>query len=259
MVSSSTARKRSAPQSLSEHRIGREAAPYPEVESSPPVRVDGPHEGEVVNLVLAALVGAARDRDLVLAGQVRELQVARELGVGLQKDFRCVDHLGSIHPRKGTSEDIPGSISACLGRGEADSLELAPYLGHVLDADPVELDVLAVGDIGEVAAESLRQAPDHRRLLARQLTSGDANAEHEVAVGLGPLGVEAVPAEAVAQVAGPDRAEALLGVAAFDPGPDVQAVVLALRLLGGVEGLPVAEGPLALGTLRPGGRRGAHR
>ena len=58
---------------------------------------------------------------------------------------------------------------------QADRLEPAPDLRHVLDPDPVQLDVLPVGDVGGVPGELHRDLADHPQLLgwsARRRRSG---------------------------------------------------------------------------------------
>ena len=60
------------------------------------------------------------------------------------------------------------------------------------------------------------------------------------------LGVQAPPAHPPAQVGRVDAGEAAVGVDGLDPGPDVEAVVVLLGALVGVERLAVAERPLAL-------------
>src|SRR5207249_659991 len=78
------------------------------------------------------------------------------------------------------------------------------------------------------------------------------DAEHEVAVLLGTLRVEAVPAEPRAEVGDEDVLDArdLAATPRFrvleDALADIQSVVVPLGLLGEVERLAVAEGPLAL-------------
>jgi hypothetical protein len=82
--------------------------------------------------------------------------------------------------------------------------------GHVLDPDPVQLDVLPVGDVGGVPGELRGDLRDHPQLLGRELAAVDADPQHEVLVvelvrledrGLAavdagaPLGVEAPPAQ----------------------------------------------------------------
>ena len=119
-------------------------------------------------------------------------------------------------------------------------------------------------------ANSVEIWPIVAQLLGGQLAAVDADPEHEVlvvelprledrgaaAVDAGPaLGVEAPPAEAVAQVGGVDRGEAAVGVDVLDAGPDVERVVVLLGLLVGVERLAEAERPLALAALAGAGPR----
>jgi hypothetical protein len=134
-----------------------------------------------------------------------------------------------------------------LGGREANGLEPAPYLRDVFDADPVKLDVLTVGDVGHIAAVSLRDRTDHVGLPGRQDAPRDPDPEHEVAVRLGALGVEAVPAKPVSQIGGPDGAKPTQGVHTLDPSPHVETVVLPLGQLGGVQRLTKTKRPLSLG------------
>src|SRR5690606_15775266 len=112
---------------------------------------------------------------------------------------------------------------------------------------------------------------DGPQLLGGQRAAVDADPQHEVAVvellGLqrrraaavdagAALRVEAPPAEPTAQVGGVDRVEAALGVDVLDAGTDVEPVVVLLRALVGVEGLAVAQLPLAFAALALHGRGG---
>ena len=114
-----------------------------------------------------------------------------------------------------------------------------------------------VGDLG-----------DRAQLVGAELPAVDADAQHEVLVvelvrledggatavdaGLA-LGVEAPPAHPAAQVGRVDAGEAAVCVDVLDPGPDVEAVVVLLRPLVGVERLAVPERPLALAAPPAGG------
>ena len=147
---------------------------------------------------------------------------------------------------------------------EADRLEALPDRRDALDLDPVVLDVVAVGDVGGVAAVrrgDLAQRPEGGRVEDRAV---GAHAHHEVAVvellllelrGLAAvearcaLRVEAHPAEATTQVGRVDRVEAPAGVGVEDAVPHVERVVVLLGLLVLVERLGVAERPLTLGAL----------
>ena len=171
-------------------------------------------------------------------------------------------------PGDGGAEEAARGVAAGLQRAEADGLEARPDLGHVLDLDPVVLDVLPVGDVGGVAAEVGGDAAEGPQLRRAEQGAVAAHAHHEVPVvqlvrlergGLaaveagGALGVEAHPAEASAQVGRVDGVEAALGVDVADPGLDVERVVVLLGLLVRVQRLAVAEGPLALTALGAGG------
>ena len=150
---------------------------------------------------------------------------------------------------------------------QADGLETLPDRRDVLDADPVQLDVLPVGDVGGVARVGLRDVGDRAQLVRREDAAVAADTEQEVLVvelvrlerpgatavdaGLA-LGVEAPPAHPAAQVARVDRREALAGVHVLDARADVEPVVVTLERLVGVERLGLAERPLALVLGRTG-------
>ena len=210
---------------------------------------------------------------LELARQVGVLRVADVAALDLGQRRGGVDDLVLGHAGDGGAEEPTRGVAAGLERAQADGLEARPDLGHVLDVDPVVLDVLPVGDVGGVPAEVGGDAAEGAQLLRTQQGTVAADAHHEVAVvelvrlergGLAAveagraLGVEAHPAEAAAQVGRVDGVEAALGVDVADPGFDVERVVVLLGLLVGVQRLAVAESPLALTALGAGagGARG---
>src|SRR5581483_8330290 len=146
------------------------------------------------------------------------------------------------------ADDIAGDIAAGAAGAEADALELGENGGDVLDAQPVELDGHAGGDVGETVTETLGDFADLGRLDGVELAAGDAQAHHEKARILRLLPVDAVPLHAV-EIAGIDRGEARLRVA-IDVVDDVEAVFIQLHLLlrgegdealldGGVVGLDI--------------------
>ena len=152
---------------LGEHRVGRQPATDPEVEAGAELGVDGADERDVVDLGRHVVARVAGQRGLELARQV-----------GVRPGCRCTRRLIS------SSAGVPSMISSLAtpatgeprnGRGEspqASSVVEArrrssrSQIGRdVLDPDPVELDVLAVGDVGGVAGELLA---DGRRARARR-------------------------------------------------------------------------------------------
>ena len=147
--------------------------------------------------------------------------------------------------------DRPTASSACQ------------IAGHVLDPDPVQLDVLPVGEVGGPAGVPRRDHADRADLVGGEDAAVDPDPQHEELVlelvrlerrGLAAvdprlaLGVEAPPAEPAAQVVRVDAGEARTGVDRLDPVPHVEAVVGGLERLVVVEGLDLAERPLALGS-----------
>ena len=170
-------------------------------------------------------------------------------------------------PATGEPRNDAGRVAAGLQGVQADALERRPDRRHVLDADPVELHVLPVGDVRGAAGVGLADLADHPHLRGGQPAAVDADPEHEVRVvellgrqGAGlaavqpglALGVEAEPAEPAAQVAAVDGGEPAVRVDVLDARPHVERVVVLLGLLVGVQRLPVAEGPLALAALGAG-------
>ena len=258
-------------ETLREHRVGREAAADPDVEPGSELRVDDTDEGHVVRLVGDVEARRAGDRGLELPRQVGELGGADVTVPDLLQGRRAVDDLVGGDARHGRAEDDARRVAAGLGRHEADGLEALPDRGDVLDADPVELDVLAVGDVGGVAGEVLADPGDGAQLLARERAAVGADPEHEVlvvqlagvqggrlaAVDTRPtLRVEAPPAHPAPQVVSGDRGEPVAGVVVDDPLADVEAVVGLLELLVVVQRRPVAVGPRTGRLARLPGRAG---
>ncbi len=218
-------------------------------------------ERDVVDLVGHVQERGAGDRRLELARQVGELLGADVAAVDLVDRRAAVDDLVLGDPRDRRSEDGAGRVTAGLGGGETDRLQAVPDLGHVLDADPVVLHVLPVGEVGRAARELLRDLADHPELLRGQPAAVDADAQHEVLVvqllrlqdrGLAAvdpglaLGVQPPPAHPAAQVVRVDRVEPALGVDRLNACPHIETVVVLLELLVAVERGEVSGCPLTL-------------
>lgn len=224
-------------------------------------------EGDVVDLVRDVEQRRAGDRRLELARQVGVLGLADVALVDLVDGPGAVDDLVLGDPGGGRAEHDARGVAARLGGGQADAFEDVPDRRDVLDADPVVLDVLPVGDVGGAAGVPLGDLGDRAQLGEVEASAVDAHAQHEVLVvelvrfehaGLAAvdpglaLRVEAPPAHAAAQVAAVDGVEAAVGVDVLDTRADVQAVVVLLELLICVERLAVAERPLALAAMAGG-------
>src|SRR5690348_1600760 len=252
---------------LADHRIGGQATADPQVVAGFPVRFDDADEGDVVDLVDSALCRAAADRGLELARQDGERGVA-DVRLADGGDLRrAVDDLVRVDAGLRAVADRPRGIAAGLGGGQAYRLERLPDVGDVLDLDPVQLDVLPVGDVRCAAGVTARDVGDDPQLVVGQPATVDTDAQHEVTVvellrlqhrGLAAvearpaLCVQPVPAKPAAQVSRVDGVEAVLGVDVDDPLTDVEPVVVALVFLVLVERLAIAERPLAFAAFTLG-------
>lgn len=167
----------------------------------------------------------------------------------------------SAMPADRRADDHTRGVTAGLGRGQPDRLQAVPDLRDVLDTDPVQLDVLPVGDVRAAARELLGDLADHPQLLGGEASAVDPHPQHEVLVvqllrlqdrGLAAvdpglaLGVEAPPAHPAAQVVGVDRVEAALRVDRLNACPHIETVVVLLELLVAVQRGVVPRGPLTL-------------
>ena len=251
---------------LGQARGGGQPATDPEVVAGAELGVDDPDERDVVDLVHDVEARVPGDGRLELARQVGELRVADEPAGDLVDRGRGVEDLVGGDAGERAAEDDARGVTARLGGLQADGLEAAPDLGHVLDPDPVVLDVLPVADVGRAAGELVAEVGEHPQLGQGEGATVEPHPQHEVLVGeLGvvelrgaaavdaglALGVEPPPAEPAAEVLGRDGGEPLLGVDLLDALAHVEAAVLLLPRLVGVERLGAVDGPLTVGTAGP--------
>lgn len=224
----------------------------------------GGDEGDVLNLVGDVLAGVAGDGGLELARQVVELAAVQVLLLDLADGGGGVDDLLGGHAGHGRAEDDARDVAAAHHRRQADALELLPDRGDVLDLDPVQLDVLPVGEVGGRAGVVARDLADGAQLLRAGQTAVEAHAHHEVAVlhlgvlqlarvlaaeVLAALGVDAEPLEAWGDVLRVNGVEALFGVDVDDALAHGEGRVGLLDPLVVVERLAAVDLPLALGLL----------
>ena len=138
-------------QLVGEHRVGGQAAADPEVEAGAVLGVDGADERHVVDLGCHVVAGVSGEGRLELARQVGEVRVAERAPLDLVERLGAVDDLVLGDAGDGGAQEGARAVAARLERGEADRLEALPDRRDALDLDPVELDVVAVGDVSGVA------------------------------------------------------------------------------------------------------------
>ena len=114
------------------------------------------------------------------------------------RERRSVDDFVCGDAGKRAAGDIADHVAAgALGR-EADGVERVHDLGERLDGEPVELDVLADCDVGEIARVFACEAGDDAELAGGEDAVGDADAHHEVIGGEAFAALAAGCADAVA-------------------------------------------------------------
>ncbi|CAH0259559.1 hypothetical protein SRABI128_03108 [Microbacterium sp. Bi128] len=144
--------------------------------------MDQAHQGDVVDLVHHVLAGVAGDSGLEFARKVGQFRVADE-PLGEFLDQRCgIDDLVLGDARHRGAEDDAGHVAAGFRGGQPHAFEPAPDFGHVFDPDPVQLDVLAVREVGRVAGEVHGDLADDAQLTGGERTAVDPDPEHEVLV-----------------------------------------------------------------------------
>ncbi len=188
------ARRHEHPEVVGQARERRQAAadPHPETRPAVPQRAE---QGDAVDLRRVALVGAGRDGDLVLARQVGELRPGDEVGRGLRQQGPDVEQLGAVDAADRATGDVAHVVAAGAAAGQAHRFQSGEHLAQAGHLDPVQLDVLAGGELAVVAAEAARQLADGAQLERGENAAGDLRPQHEEAE-LGFVVVGAVPLEA---------------------------------------------------------------
>jgi hypothetical protein len=125
-----------------------------------------------------AVVRGPGHGDLELARQVAELGMQRG---PLAQDFgdrpRIDDLVGG-----GAGELVGGDVADAIARGldgvHLDAGEVVEDVGHVAQLGPVELDVLARGEMAVAAVVGARDVREHAHLPRRQRAVGNGDAQH---------------------------------------------------------------------------------
>jgi hypothetical protein len=170
------------------------------------VSLDG-GEADVVNLGEGAPDGASGDGDLELAGEVVELGVGGEEMRDLHGEWAGVQEFLVLNAGERAAGDVADYVAAGALGGEVDLGEGVDGLDEGVDGEPVELDVLAGGDVGQVAGVFAGELAYDAGLMGGEQAVGHADAHHEVLGGLAfaadaagdtqavALGVDAPPLE----------------------------------------------------------------
>jgi hypothetical protein len=209
-------------------------------------------QADVVDLHPGAVLEAPRHRDLEFARQVGVLAIAGEVGGDGLGHRERVHHLMGIDARYGARAHVTSGVATGLHGGQPHVPEALPNPGYVSDAYPVELNVLARGQIGVTVAEhgavvgplrvGVGRHADLTDLRRRHDASGDLDPHHEGIPALA-LGVHPNPFETLLLPRhGVDGIRSLLGVRIDDCLGHLEGMPGQLELLDRVQLTDVAVG-----------------
>ncbi len=135
-------------------------------------------QADVVPADGGAVLAGAGDGDLELARQERELRVqraplAQDLAVGPR-----VHHLVGRDAGQRVAGDVADAVAAGLYAVHVNLGQQVHHVGGARQRDPVVLQVLAGGEVAEVAVELAGDARQLVQLPAAQLAVGHGHAQH---------------------------------------------------------------------------------
>src|SRR5579872_280248 len=215
-------------QSRAKIRLGRETAGNSQRESDLGLAAHNASNGgeaDVVDLGIGAPDAASGDGDFELARQVVELGIACQQPRSFQHERRSVDDFVCVNARDGASSHIAYNVTASAGCIQADLPEAVEDFGQRFYSDPVELNILAYGEIGDSVGVLASEVGDDAELRRGQDAVGNSDAHHEALQRLPysagsasyacavALGVNAPPAEIGTDPFGRDRLKSLAGEA----------------------------------------------
>jgi len=147
-------------------------------------RAEDGGEADVVDFGVGAPVGAGGDGDFIFAGKIIELRIAAEFAIESEHGVRDIGKFVSMDAGERAAGDIAGHVTAGTCGGKADGAKTIEDIGDGFDFDPVELDILANGDVGDSVAMFGGEIGDFVDLRRGEEAVGDADANHEVRHGL---------------------------------------------------------------------------
>ncbi len=170
--------RREVPQHLRDPRQRAEAAARDHAEADRAVRGLRRQQADVVDRRQGAIVRAAGEGDLELAGQalverVPQQMVGHRLGIGGH-----VEDLAPADPGEMAGRDVPDGIGAGLSRRQPDFREPAHDRRHVLQLGEMQLDILPRGHMSDAGCVALRQFRDAPQLIRRNAPERNFDAHH---------------------------------------------------------------------------------
>ena len=164
---------------------------------------------------------ASGDRNLEFARQVVELGVSRQQPRGFEHQRRGIADFVGIDARNRAAGDVADDIAARSGRIQAHLPEAIEHLRQRFDGDPMQLNILTDGEVGDSVGVKAGEVGDGSKLAGGHDAIGNSDSHHEALeraafaalpagyTGAVALRVNAPPAEIGANPFGRDGTETL--------------------------------------------------
>src|SRR5579859_1741238 len=136
-------------------------------------------KGNVIDFRVAAPGAAAGDGHLEFARQIVKLAIAAEGAIHGQGKGRCIEIFVARKASDGAPGHIANNVAASASGSQASLLQLLDDVGNGFDGDPVELKILADGNVGDTAGVVFGKFGEDADLIAVQDTVGDTDADHK--------------------------------------------------------------------------------
>ena len=137
-------------------------------------------QADIVDLRISAPRGAAGNGDLEFARKIVELRVCLEQVRNLGGQRRGVNELIGGDPGQRAAGHVAHHVAAGAFGRESDRVECVHDLGQRFDGEPVKLNVLPDGNVGQVARVLASERADDAKLAREDDAVGNADAHHEV-------------------------------------------------------------------------------
>lgn len=151
-----------------EVRLGGEAArdAYREADFIARGLAASGNQGDVIDFRIRAPIGAGGDRDFELSREIVIIRIAAQFLVDGRNDGPYIREFMGVDAGKRATSDVADNVAASPGSCKLDGVKSLEELRNGLYANPVELNVLANGDIRNAVAEFRREVRDGVELVA---------------------------------------------------------------------------------------------
>ena len=136
--------------------------------------------------------------NLEFSRQIVKFGIASKRAVNLQRQRRSINNFFAVESRKGAAGNGSSHIAAGSGSGQAHFPQTLQNIRQRFNAHPVQLNILAHGDVRNAPPVPCGEARDRAHLFTIQKPVGNANTHHKKRHGLAFAVLAACHAQSIA-------------------------------------------------------------